>query len=226
MYSTNLGGASSNKKPSISKNGYTYSYGDANKGEFTDVSIICEGYENKWIHYWIIKKDNKTGKSKAIIKDADGGIAVTDRFIYYLSNVYSEEGYQGFYGVEYVRTDLQGKNREVLYFSDYTPFGTGVGLAPSFLVTNDFLFISKEDLIRVDLSTKAQKIIIKDIGKKTSSDWMDIDFIYDGHYYFNLYDNENDYGADSNNLPDRCDGFFCYTEDSGISYIIAEYHNI
>ena len=211
---------------SISKNGYTYHYGNWQKGEYTDVSIIIEGSENYWGHYWILKTDNKTEKSKVIIKDADGGLAVTDKYIYYMSNVYSEEGHQGFYGVEYVRTDLQGKNRESLYFSDYTPFGTGVGLAPTFLVTNDFLFISKDDLIRVDLSTKAQKTIIKDIAGKTSSDWMDIDFIYDGHYYFNLYDNENDYGADSNNLPDRCDGFFCYTEDSGISYIIAEYHKM
>ncbi len=210
---------------SISKNGYTYHYGNWKKGEYTDVSIIIEGSENYWGHYWILKTDNKTGKSKVIIKDADGGLAVTDKYIYYMSNVYSEEGHQGFYGVEYVRTDLQGKNRESLYFSDYTPFGTGVGLAPTFLVTNDFLFISKDDLIRVDLSTKAQKTIIKDIAGKTSSDWMDIDFIYDGHYYFNLYDNENDYGADSNNLPDRCDGYFRYAEDSGISYIIAEYHN-
>ena len=213
------------KTRSLTKNGCTYYYGDRKKGECTEVIIPYEESECSWEHSWILKTDNNTGKSKAIIKDADGGIVVTDKYIYYSSNVYSEEGYQGFYGVEYVRTDLKGKNREVLYFTDYKPFGSGIGPVPAFLVTKDYLYISKEDLIRVDLSTKAQKTIIKNIGEKTGADWLDIDFIYDGSYYFNLYDNENDYGADRNNLPDRCDGYFRYTEDGIIRHIIAEYYN-
>ena len=205
---------------SISKNGYTYHYGNWKKGEYTDVSIIIEGSENYWSHDWIIKKDNKTEKSKAIIKDADGGIAVTDKYIYYVSNVYDENGAQGFLGVNYVRTDLNGKNKEVLYFDNYTPFGTGVGSPPTFLVTKEYLYISKYKLVRIDLNTKDVDIIIDSVWETISSEWLDLDFIINGNYYFYVYDcllgDATGYGND---------GFFGYTNMGELKEIIVEYYN-
>ena len=142
-----------------------------------------------------IKRINKnTGTESIIINDADGDLVVTDSYIYYHSSVYNNgEGYNNCWGgVDYVRCDLNGNNREVLYHDNYKPFGSGIGGPPSIFVTNDYLYVSKYSIEQIDLDTKEVETVFDDeddyfLGQL----WIDILYAEGSDCYFTVIDNQS-----------------------------------
>lgn len=205
-----------------SRNGYTYRIVDDKESIKTEKFVSLDGETFDASHSGCIQKENETsGEKEIIINDYDGQIVVTDDYIYYYSNRYKQGDYYNdcFDGVDYVRTDLNGKNREILYHDEYTPFGAGIGGPPSFLVTNEYLYISKYNIVKVDLSSKkAETVCDVDINELTGSDWIDLNFVYEDTYYFSLTDNEQSQ-SENNNVPDICYGYFKYNEKMGLNYI-------
>lgn len=206
-----------------SKNGFTYNLvrdeDKIKKETFKD----SEGSEIELGHTFCVEKvNNQTNEKELIINDYEGNLIVTDQYIYYSQTKYTQgTDYNDCYdGVDYVRTDLYGQNKEILYHDEYVPFGTSIGGAPTILVTNDYLYVSKHNIVRVNLENKNVDIVCDiDVNELTGSDWINLDFVYDDTYYFTLIDNQESEPDDSN-LPDFCDGFFKYNENTGLDYII------
>lgn len=217
-----------NGERNYSKKGYTYSgYSyDEHKGK-KEVYLGENGEKIEFSHGYIEKTNDTTGKKQIIIDDFDGSLFVTNDHIYYVSTKYTQGEYYNdcWDGVDYVRTDLNGKNREVLYHDDYVPFGTGIGEYPSYLVTSEYIYISKYNIERVNLTTKKHDTVCNiDINERTGSDWITLNFVINDNYYFYLSDNQQ--GEPNNeNLPDLCNGYFKYNREKGLEYIfeIDEY---
>lgn len=145
-------------------------------------------------HLCIKKVNNSTGEENVIINDADGDLAVSNNYIYYKSYAYKQgdDYYDCYDGVDYVRCDINGNNREVLYHADYTPFGTSVGDPPEFFVTNKYLYISKYEIIQVDLSNKKSKVVYDGNYRMFEGHvWLNTFLVKDDVYYFSVTDNEN-----------------------------------
>lgn len=106
---------------------YTFKYSTAD-GEKT--RIECDDGGTLDLN-WICRIDNKTGESTAIIKDALFGLAADDNYVYYASWELSDGDIKG---VNYIRTDYNGDNKQILYTDSYTPYGSGVGNPPNFFV--------------------------------------------------------------------------------------------
>lgn len=174
-------------------------------------------------HSACVEKRSKTGNNnQIIIRDFDEQLFVTDKYIYYVSMSFKNgSDYNDcFGGVDYVRTDLNGENREVLYHDDYVPFGSAIGGPPDFLVTNEALYISKDNIVKVDLETKKAEVVCDiDINGLTGSDWITLNFVYDDTYYFTLFDNQSKMNSNEQ-LPDICNGFFQYNKSTGLKPII------
>lgn len=205
------------------RNGFSYKEIRENelikKEKFTDYY----GEKIELSHSACIEKTNDTtGENEIIIDDYDGQLVVTDHYIYYISMKYKQgESYNDCYdGVDYIRTDLNGENKEIIYHDEYVPFGSGIGGAPTFLVTNEYMYVSKYNIIRIDLETKEEVIVCNiNINESTGSDWIDLNFVYDDTLYFSLIDNQQS-EPENESLPDICNGFFKYNVKNGLDYII------
>lgn len=205
------------------KNGYSYRLiRDENEIE-SQTYIDSSGSEYELSHTYCIEKNNdETGEKEIIINDFDGNLVVTDQYIYYYSNKYIQgDSYNDcFDGIDYVRTNLNGENREVLYHDDYVPFGSGIGMPPSMLVTNEYIYVSKYNIVRVDLDSKESEVVCDiNINELTGSDWIGLYFVYDDTYYFTLSDNQQSFPSNES-LPDICYGYFKYNSKDGLEYII------
>lgn len=207
----------------FSKNGFTYKVirddGLIKSETFTDYN----GEQIELGHSACIEKINdNTGEKEIIIDDYDGQLIVTDHYIYYTSMKYKQGKYYNdcYDGVNYVRTDLNGENKEIIYHDEYRPFGSSIGGSPTFLVTNEYMYVSKYNIVRIDLETKEKEIVCNiDINELTGSDWIDLNFVFDDTYYFFLADNQQS-EPENENLPDICYGFFKYNVETGLDYII------
>lgn len=207
----------------FSKNGFTYKVirddGLIKSETFTDYN----GEQIELGHSACIEKINdNTGEKEIIIDDYDGQLIVTDHYIYYTSMKYKQGKYYNdcYDGVNYVRTDLNGENKEIIYHDEYRPFGSSIGGSPTFLVTNEYMYVSKYNIVRIDLETKEKEIVCNiDINELTGSDWIDLNFVFDDTYYFSLADNQQS-EPENENLPDICYGFFKYNVETGLDYII------
>lgn len=207
----------------FSKNGFTYKVirddGLIKSETFTDYN----GEQIELGHSACIEKINdNTGEKEIIIDDYDGQLIVTDHYIYYTSMKYKQGKYYNdcYDGVNYVRTDLNGENKEIIYHDEYRPFGSSIGGSPTFLVTNKYMYVSKYNIVRIDLETKEKEIVCNiDINELTGSDWIDLNFVFDDTYYFSLADNQQS-EPENENLPDICYGFFKYNVETGLDYII------
>lgn len=207
----------------FSKNGFTYKVirddGLIKSETFTDYN----GEQIELGHSACIEKINdNTGEKEIIIDDYDGQLIVTDHYIYYTSMKYKQGKYYNdcYDGVNYVRTDLNGENKEIIYHDEYRPFGSSIGGSPTFLVTNEYMYVSKYSIVRIDLETKEKEIVCNiDINELTGSDWIDLNFVFDDTYYFSLADNQQS-EPENENLPDICYGFFKYNVETGLDYII------
>lgn len=200
---------------------YVYAIRDDVDSIETKIYTDNFGTTSELSHKACIEKRNSTG-NKIIIHDYDGQLFVTDKYIYYVSTRFKDgSDYNDcFDGVDYVRTDLNGENREVLYHDDYVPFGSAIGEPPDFLVTNDALYVSKDDIVKVDLETKKSEVVCDiDINGLTGSDWITLNFVYDDTYYFSLFDNQSKMNGNEQ-LPDICNGFFRYNKSTGLKHII------
>lgn len=166
-------------------------------------------------YYSCIKRiDLKTKKEKIIINDATSGLVVSNGHVYYKSFQYSKSKSNYSDGVEYVRCDFDGKNREVLYKSDYSPYGAGMGESPYFFVTNDSVYISKYDIVRVDLKTKKQATVF--YGSKGAVKGQRYIKIYyvGSSCYFMLEDNQPDEWSYINS-------YFYYNPKDGLKKIFS-----
>lgn len=183
---------------------FTYKYGDRLKGEEGSVALN-DGSTAATM--WIKKINNQTGEENVIITDAFRGLAVSDKYIYFTSMVYNTpDAFQCYGGLDYVRTDLNGQNREILYHDDYTPYGTGVTF-PGILLTTDKLYLYEGDIISIDVNTKEIKTVLSNISESTGADWINLDFVYNGQFFFSTTDN----GMCS---PDGfdCSAYYCFSE--------------
>lgn len=148
---------------------------------------------SEFTHGCIKKVANDTGVEDFIISDCDSAFVVIDKYIYYYSYVFEYDkrvGEWDYAGVDYVRTDLDGNNREILYHSSYTPYGSGVGGPPAFFVTDDCLYVSKYTIEQVDFDSKQVKTIYD--GRDTILDgniWLDVILVDNETVYFSAYDN-------------------------------------
>ncbi len=142
----------------------------------------------------ILKTNKNTGAEEVIVNDFTFSPFVTDKYIYYISyvfidSVYNENHLNKYGGVDYVRCDLNGENREVLYHTGYSPRGTGVGSPPHFFVTNDYLYISKFAIERIDLKTKEAELIFDGSDTEVDLCWMYVRYVKDNVIYFDIINN-------------------------------------
>ena len=144
----------------------------------------------------IIKTNKNTGAEEVIVNDLSYSYVafISDKYIYYISNAYIEVESNGYFlntydGIDYVRCDLNGENREVLYNTNYSPRGAGVGSPPHFFVTNDYLYISKFAIERIDLKTKEAELIFDGSDTEVDLCWMYVRYVKDNVIYFDIFNN-------------------------------------
>lgn len=164
-------------------------------------------------HSCIKKINNTTGEEEFIIRDDyNCGFVVNDGYIYYVSDVVKYNDVSGDLsagGIDYIRTDLNGNNREILYHDDYIPHGSGIGWPPVFLLSNEYLYISKYSIERINLKTKEIDTIYNPENNSLfeGQRWINLNFVVDDNYYFSLTDNGSEY--DTHIL---C-AYFCYNKN-------------
>ena len=159
---------------------YTFKYSTAD-GEKT--RIECDDGGTLDLN-WICRIDNKTGESTAIIKDALFGLAADDNYVYYASWELSDGDIKG---VNYIRTDYNGDNKQILYTDSYTPYGSGVGNPPNFLLTAHALYVYKFNLVEISLDTFEKTVLVESVQDHTGeAEWMNLDFVYDDTFYFSV----------------------------------------
>lgn len=159
---------------------YTFKYSTAG-GEKT--RIECDDGGTLDLN-WICRIDNKTGESTAIIKDALFGLAADDNYVYYASWKLSDGDIKG---VNYIRTDYNGDNKQILYTDSYTPYGSGVGNPPNFLLTAHALYVYKFNLVEISLDTFEKTVLVESVQDHTGeAEWMNLDFVYDDTFYFSV----------------------------------------
>lgn len=163
-------------------------------------------------HGCIKKINNTTGKEEFIIRDNyNCGFVVNNGYIYYVSDVVKYNDVSGDLsagGIDYVRADLNGNNREILYHDNYIPHGSGIGGPPVFLLSNEYLYISKYSIERINLKTKKIDTIYNPENNSLfeGQRWINLNFVIDDNYYFSLTDNGSEYDAHI------LDAYFCYNK--------------
>ena len=149
-----------------------------------------------YTHGCIKKIDNTTGEEKFIIFDYDyNGFVISNGYIYYMSDVVEYNDVAGDLsqgGIDYVRTDLNGNNREILYHDDYIPHGSGIGGPPEFFVTNDYLYVSKYTIERINLNNKQVKTVYDGEDPLFEGQrWIKVFLVRGDTIYFTIFDNES-----------------------------------
>ena len=161
--------------------------------------------------------NNLTGDTIIIEKHCND-FCVTSDYVIYSHLLYDPNNsnyYQGHGGYNYCKADHNGDNKVKLYHSDYTMFGSAVGEPPGMLVTNEYIYIDKEYVIKINIETGHKQTIFKASQLKdiAISDMLPVRliFVYDDTYYFEAYYLVNNYGKA---------GYYKYHKSTGFEKII------
>lgn len=157
----------------------------------------------------LYRLNNITGE-KSIISEDCFRFCVTSDYVLYAQRVYNtENSYQGYGGIDYCRCDLDGRNKIVLHHDNYTPFGSSVGEPPNMLVTNDYVYIDKFELIKINIqSGEKESIFDSDDLEVITESYLPfkLDFVVGDTYYFEAF-----YLANNKGIA----GYYRYNETEG-----------
>lgn len=165
----------------------------------------------------LCKLDNTTRDKTVIAEHCNDFCATSDYIIYshLLYDTNNPDYYQGHGGYDYCRADHDGSNKTVLYHSNYTMFGSAVGAPPGMIVTNDYIYIDKEAIIKINIETGYEETIFysSELEDIAGSDYLPVNllFVYDDTYYFEAYYLMNNHGKA---------GYYKYHKSTGFEKII------